>query len=67
MLFDCFVLCIAAMCNQPSYARDSVSVKLQDMSLFDNSIARGSVIFLVDSDLVTYQVRTKLLLRGTIT
>ena len=40
-----------------SYARDNATVSLQGMSLVDNTVARGSVIFVIDSVLQTYQVR----------
>lgn len=46
-----------------SYARDDTTVELSGMSLFDNTGARGSVIFMVNSDLKTNKVRTKLVLR----
>jgi len=53
------VFCVAVL--KRSYARDSASVRLCKMSLFDNTVARGSVIVLVYSDLQTYEVRNKLL------
>lgn len=49
-----FPLYIVTM--KPSYARDSASLTLVEISVFDNTMPRGSLIFLVDSDLVTYQV-----------
>lgn len=52
-----FVLCIALA--EPRYARNNVSVELRGMSVFNNDIPRGSVIFVVDSKLETYEVRTK--------
>lgn len=42
-----------------SYARDHANVSLRGISVSDNSVARGSVIFVVNSVLETYQVRTK--------
>ena len=42
-----------------SYARDGATVELRGVSLFDNTVARGSVVFVVDSVLKTYQVRRK--------
>lgn len=41
-----------------SYARDGSTVVLRGISLVDNFVARGSVVFVVDSHLKTYQVRT---------
>lgn len=41
----------------PSYAREDTKVVLQDMSLVDNSVSRGSVIVLIASQLETFQVR----------
>lgn len=42
-----------------SYARDNATVELRGISLFGNTVARGSVVFVVDSVLKTYQVRTR--------
>lgn len=42
-----------------SYARTNTTVVIQGASLFGNSLARGSTVFVVDSILKTYQVRTK--------
>lgn len=42
-----------------SYARDGADVELRGVSLFDNTVARGSVVFVVNSVLKTYQVRTQ--------
>lgn len=51
------VLCMAVV--GPRYARDNVYVELREVSVIDNNIPRGSVIFLVNSTLETNQVRTK--------
>lgn len=40
------------------YARDNTTVILTGMSLVDNEVARGAVVFVADSYLETYQVRT---------
>ena len=48
-----------AVLPPPSYARDGANVTLRGISLFDNAVARGSVVFIVNSELQTYQVRTK--------
>lgn len=47
------------MLLSPSYARDFTTVVLRGISLFGNAVARGSVVFVVNSVLETYQVRTK--------
>lgn len=39
-----------------SYARHNTTVVLQDMILVDNTVARGSAVFVVNSVLKTYQV-----------
>ena len=47
-----------------SYARDHANVSLRGISVSENSVARGSVIFVVNSVLETYQVRTKPTITG---
>ena len=55
------MLCRAdATCSSfPSYIRDDAAVVLNGVSLFDNTVARGSTVFIVGSMLKTYQVSTK--------
>lgn len=43
----------------PSYARDNTTVVIEGISVFENTVARGSVVFVVNSVLNTSQVRTK--------
>lgn len=53
-------VCVVLFC---SYAREGANVTLRGVTLSDNKVARGSVVFLVDSSLQTYQVqryRTKI-------
>lgn len=54
----CFDAVVFGGCTQwsASYARDGAKVTLRNMSLFDNVVARGSVLFAVDSYLWTHQV-----------
>lgn len=51
--------CLTVTCYEllRRYARDGAVVELRGISLFDNNVARGSVVFVVDSTLKTYQVR----------
>ena len=44
---------------QPGYARENSKVVLRGVSLVDNVVRRGSVIFAADSHLTTYQVRLR--------
>lgn len=42
----------------PRYARDETTVILTGVSLVDNAVARGAVVFVAESNLKTYEVRT---------
>ena len=45
-----------AMFLPSSYARDQTTVELKGVSLFNNAVVRGSVVFVVGSVLMTDQV-----------
>ncbi|CAM9130909.1 unnamed protein product [Laminaria digitata] len=52
----CDIRDTSAISGPAIYARANTTVVLQDMSLVDNTVARGSVIFVTGSHLQTYQV-----------
>lgn len=47
--------CLLVLCPC-SYAREDSTVVLTGVTLFDNLVPRGSVVFLVESTLKAYQV-----------
>ncbi|CAM9271368.1 unnamed protein product, partial [Ectocarpus sp. 8 AP-2014] len=53
--WGCDLVNNSALAGPAIYARDNADVVLRGVELYDNVVARGSVVFVVSSNLTTYQ------------
>ncbi|CBJ26637.1 adhesin-like protein [Ectocarpus siliculosus] len=53
--WGCDLVNNSALAGPAIYARDNAEVVLRGVELYDNVVARGSVVFIVSSNLTTYQ------------